>query len=85
MKSDYPKLKKKGKREVGIRFPSLKEGTIEYDKDSRRKAWVTLPKIGRLRFVSSRPFSGKNILEKAFGATVPNALQGENPDKNPPL
>ena len=58
-RADFPKPKKKGKREAGIRFPSLKEGAIEYDKHSRRKAWVTLPKIGRLRFVSSRPFSGK--------------------------
>ncbi len=29
--------------------------------------------------------AAKTILEKAVGATTPNALKDENPDKNPPL
>lgn len=65
----FPKFKKK-RDLMGMRFPDAKQFFVEY-RNGKRTSIVTLPKIGVLKFVSSRPIVGaiKNcsITKKADG------------------
>jgi putative transposase len=56
--ADYPKPKKKFKREAGLRFPDPKQFEIT-ENASKKKGYVELPKIGRLKFRKSRKIVGK--------------------------
>lgn len=52
----YPKRKKKS-RPFGIKFP---QGFSFQDHNNPKKGYITLPKIGRLRYLKSRDLEGKS-------------------------